>query len=131
MRLVRKDPYPEGFNDDYSGCYSEAAITLVQLFLSVELSHNGTTTRRESRPTSAQLKSILWNQESNIFSWKYILYWRRSMGGGLFIKTFQKCLAYIMLLSASKFFKMKPTEKLEFVCKTFGLNSEVGGTSSS
>ena len=131
--LGEKDPYPqEGFNDDYSGCYSEAAITPEQLFLSVELSHNGTTLRRESRPTSAQLKSF-YETKNQIFS----------VENTFFIDDVRctKAVEYStklsemfgenisMLLSASKFFKMKPTEKLEFVCKTLGLNSEVGGTS--
>ena len=129
--LCEKDPYPqEGYKDDYSGCYSENAITPEQLFISVELEHNGTVLRRESRPTSAQLKQF-YESKNQTFS----------VENSFFVDNircakatdYQAIIAEMfgnipMLLSASNFFKMKANEKLTFICEIFGL-SEVKNNS--
>ena len=122
--LGEKDPYPqEGYKDDYSCCYSTEAITPEQLFISVELEHKGATYKRESRPTSSQLKKF-YETPSQIFSVEnsyYIDGIRCSRATDYPEKIAEVFGNVPMLLSASSFFKMKAEERLSFLCKTFGL----------
>ena len=126
--LCEKDPYPqEGLKDDYSGCYSTSAITPEQLFISVELEHNGVILRRESRPTSAQLKAFYENknQTFSVENSFYINGVRCAKAVDYSAKLTEMFGNIPMLLSASAFFKMKPNEKLSFVCEIFGLSEIV------
>ena len=115
--LCEKDPYPqEGLKDDYSGCYSTSAITPEQLLISVELEHNGVILRRESRPTSVQLKAFYENKNQT-FSVENSFYINgvRCAKAVDYSTTLTEMFGNIpMLLSASAFFKMKPNEKLSF-----------------
>lgn len=126
--LCEKDPYPqEGLKDDYSGCYSTSAITPEQLLISVELEHNGVILRRESRPTSVQLKAFYENKNQT-FSVENSFYVNgvRCAKAVDYSTTLTEMFGNIpMLLSASAFFKMKPNEKLSFVCEIFGLSEIV------
>lgn len=126
--LFEKDPYPqEGLKDDYSGCYSTSAITPEQLLISVELEHNGVILRRESRPTSVQLKAFYENKNQT-FSVENSFYVNgvRCAKAVDYSTTLTEMFGNIpMLLSASAFFKMKPNEKLSFVCEIFGLSEIV------
>ena len=126
--LCEKDPYPqEGLKDDYSGCYSTSAITPEQLLISVELEHNGVVLRRESRPTSAQLKSF-YETKNQTFSVEntFFIDGVRCAKAVDYSTTLTEMFGNIpMLLSASAFFKMKPNEKLSFVCEIFGLSEIV------
>ena len=126
--LCEKDPYPqEGLKDDYSGCYSTSAITPEQLLISVELEHNGVILRRESRPTSVQLKAF-YETKNQTFSVENSFYVNgvRCAKAVDYSTTLTEMFGNIpMLLSASAFFKMKPNEKLSFVCEIFGLSEIV------
>ena len=122
--LGEKDPCPqEGYKDDYSCCYSTEALTPEQLFISVELEHNGRTYKRESRPTSAQLKKF-YEAQSQIFSVEnsYYIDGIRCARATDYPATIAEVFGNVpMLLSASSFFKMKPEDRLTFLCQTFGL----------
>ena len=126
--LCEKDPYPqEGLKDDYSGCYSTSAITPEQLLISVELEHNGVVLRRESRPTSVQLKNFYENknQTFSVENSFYINGVRCAKAVDYSARLTDMFGNIPMLLSASTFFKMKPSEKLSFVCEIFGLSEIV------
>lgn len=126
--LCEKDPYPqEGLKDDYSGCYSTSAITPEQLLISVELEHNGVVLRRESRPTSVQLKNFYENKNQT-FSVEnsFFIDGVRCAKATDYTASLTEMFGNIpMLLSASNFFKMKSNEKLSFICETFELQEVV------